>query len=84
MRTTITIDDDILAAAKALARTRSVSVGAVISELARKGMNSPARMIRKNGFPVFSVPPTAHPITLEDVKKIKDEAWVSPCWTSTS
>lgn len=73
MRTTLTIDDDLLAAAKSLARTRAVSVGKVISELARKGMRSPTHVSRRSGFPVFSVPPDARPITLEDVKKIEDE-----------
>ena len=73
MRTTITIDDDLLAAAKSLAQTRSVPIGKVISELARLGMTSPVRTRRKSDFPVFSVPSTAHPITLEDVKKIEDE-----------
>jgi len=73
MRTTITIDDDLLAAAKALARSQSVSVGAVISELARKGLSSSARTRRKNNFPVFSVPSAARPIMLEDVKRIEDE-----------
>ena len=74
MRTTITIDDDLLAAAKSLAQARSVPVGTVISELARKGLKSSARTRRKSSFPVFSVPSTAHPITFEDVKKIEDEA----------
>jgi hypothetical protein len=73
MRTTITIDDDLLAAAKVLARTRAVSVGKVISDLARKGMRPTPRVSRKEGFPVFSVPADARPITLEDVKKIEDE-----------
>ena len=73
MRTTITIDDDLLAAAKVLARTQSVSVGTVISELARRGLKSSARTRRKSNFPVFSVSSTARPITLEDVKKIEDE-----------
>ena len=74
MRTTITIDDDLLAAAKSLARTRSVPVGTVICELARRGLQTSSRTRRKNNFPVFSVPSTARPITLEDVKKIEDEA----------
>ena len=73
MRTTITIDDDLLAAAKTLARTQSVPVGTVISELARKGLKSSARTRRKSNFPVFSVSPAARPITLEEVKKIEDE-----------
>ena len=73
MRTTLTIDDDLLTAAKSLARTRAVSVGKVISDLARKGMRSPGRLRRRDGFPVFSVPPGARAITLEDVGKIEDE-----------
>ncbi|MEW6665025.1 MAG: CopG family transcriptional regulator [Thermodesulfobacteriota bacterium] len=73
MRTTITIDDDLLAAAKALARAQSVPVGTVISELARKGLKSSARTRKKNNFPVFSVSSAARPITLEDVKRIEDD-----------
>lgn len=73
MRTTLTIDDDLLMAAKSLAQSRSVSVGKVISELARKGLQAPAQTRRKNGFPIFEVSKNARPITLEDVKKIEDE-----------
>ena len=40
MRTTIAIDDDVLLAARALARRDGSSIGTVISELARKGLNS--------------------------------------------
>ena len=42
MRTTLDIADDILHAAKELARRGKTSVGAVISELARKGLAAPA------------------------------------------
>lgn len=38
MRTTLDIDDDILQAAKELARTEKKSAGQVISELARRGL----------------------------------------------
>ena len=38
MRTTLTIDDDVLIAAKELARGQKRSAGAVISELARQGL----------------------------------------------
>jgi hypothetical protein len=74
MRTTITIDDDLLVAAKTLARSQSVSVGRVISDLARKGMQSPVRTRKKGDFPVFAVSSASRPITLEDVKKLEDEA----------
>lgn len=42
MRTTLDIDDDVLHAAKALARRGKTTAGAVISELARKGLAAPA------------------------------------------
>lgn len=73
MRTTLTIDDDLLAAARSLARARSIPVGAAVSELARKGLRAPARTRKKHGFPTFAVPPDARPITLDDVKKLEDQ-----------
>jgi hypothetical protein len=75
MRTTLSIDDDVLAVAKHLARTRSESVGRVLSDLARRGLHATSRATGAgtSGFPVFQVPPDAHPITLDDVKRIEDE-----------
>lgn len=76
MRTTLTIDDDVLAAARSLARARSEPLGQALSELARRGLSStgPSRGARRAaGFPTFSVPRNARPITLEDVRKAEDE-----------
>lgn len=76
MRTTLTIDDDLMAAARSLARAKSESLGKAISELARRGLNATPRVRRSprgSGFPVFSVPKGAHPITLEDVRRAEDE-----------
>lgn len=77
MRTTLSIDDDLLAAAKLLARNRSESIGKTISELARQGLNARqrgGRARRGSQFPVFEVPRFALPITLEDVRKAEDDA----------
>ena len=76
MRTTLTIDDDLLAAAKTIARDRSESIGKTISELARRGLNATpraGRARRGSQFPVFTVPRHAHPITLQDVRKAEDD-----------
>ncbi len=73
MRTTLTIDDDILRAAKALAHARSQSLGEVVSELIRKGLQSERRIEKESGFPVFAVSARARPITLEDVRRGEDE-----------
>jgi hypothetical protein len=42
MRTTLDIDDDVLAAAKDLARRQNRTAGAVLSDLARKGLTGGA------------------------------------------
>lgn len=41
MRTTLSIDDDVLYAVKSLARRQGRSVGEVISELARQALQAP-------------------------------------------
>lgn len=76
MRTTLSIDDDLLAAAKALARDSSQSLGKIVSKLMRRGLNATPRVSRRHsasGFPVFSVPRGAYPITLEDIRRAEDE-----------
>jgi hypothetical protein len=42
MRTTLDIDDDVLAAAKELARKQGTTAGEVISALARRALTGPA------------------------------------------
>jgi hypothetical protein len=42
MRTTLSIEDDVLYAAKSLARRQSRSLGEVISDLARRSLQTPA------------------------------------------
>ena len=74
MRTTISIDDDLFEAAKALAVQRKVPIGKVISELMRRGLRTEMHTkAGKGGFPVFSVPSNARPITLATVKDAEDD-----------
>jgi len=74
MRTTLAIDDDILAAAKELADVQQESVGTVISSLARKGLapSQPTESVR-NGVPQFPIQPGSKPVTLEIINKLRDE-----------
>jgi hypothetical protein len=53
MRTTLDIDDDILQAAKEMARAEKKTAGQVLSELARKGLTQP----RASGFGEEANPP---------------------------
>ena len=45
MRTTLDIDNDVLHAARELSRRERRSLGAVVSELARRGLAAPARAV---------------------------------------
>ena len=73
MRTTLQVDDDILQAAKALARSQQRSLGKVISDLARRGLQPSGKQSVHRGFPVFMVAADAHPVTDADVKAALDD-----------
>ncbi|MGA2352391.1 MAG: hypothetical protein ABSF70_18290 [Terracidiphilus sp.] len=74
MRTTLAIDDDVLAAAREMASTERKSVGEVISSLARKALrpSSGPHAIR-NGIPLLSVPAGAPRVTSELVRQLQEE-----------
>ena len=75
MRTTLAIDDDVLAAAKHLAERENKSLGEVISTLARQGLNKPVRSGRpvRNGFPLLPTKKGSATVTLELVNRLRDE-----------
>ncbi|HWX44413.1 MAG TPA: hypothetical protein VNY52_03720 [Solirubrobacteraceae bacterium] len=72
MRTTLQIDDDIVAAARELAAGERRSLGAVISELARRGL-TPARVETADGLPVIRVPAGTPAITPEMVRRALED-----------
>lgn len=76
MRTTLAIDDDILAAARHLAERENRTVGAVISALARQGLARGDRSAKaeRNGVPLLAIRPGTPPVTLELVNQLRDEA----------
>jgi len=75
MRTTLTIDDDILDAAKHLAEREQRTVGEVISALARQGLARASRAGRseRNGVPLLPSRRGTNPVTLELVNRLRDE-----------
>jgi hypothetical protein len=75
MRTTLAIDDDVLAAAKRLAERERKTVGEVISALARQGLNRSTRGAKaeRNGVPLLPVRRGATPVTMELVNQLRDE-----------
>jgi hypothetical protein len=72
MRTTLELDDDVVAAARELAAGERRSLGSMISELARRGL-TPARVEIDGGLPVIRVPAGTPPITAEMVRRALDE-----------
>lgn len=79
MRTTLAIDDDILAAARHLAEREGRSIGEVLSELARQGLARQQRPHRasggqRNGIPLLPHRAGAAPVTLDLVNRLRDES----------
>ncbi|WP_376705195.1 CopG family transcriptional regulator [Mesorhizobium sp. ISC25] len=73
MRTTLAIDDDVLVAARAMARQQGRSLGKVISDLARRSLRRPQAGGARNGIPLLSPRPHAPPVTLETVNALRNE-----------
>lgn len=73
MRTTLTIEDDVLLAAKQLARAEHISVGQALSKLARLGVNRQDEGDRRNGVQLLPVAEGARVVTLEAVNELRDE-----------
>lgn len=74
MRTTLSIDDDVLAAAKGLAALQHKTVGEVISELTRNALRPNAQKTKvRNGVPLLPVRAGAAAVTPELVNQLRDE-----------
>jgi hypothetical protein len=74
VRTTLAIDDDVLAAAKELAATERKSVGEVISALARRALlPAPSSGATRNGVPLLPVRPGAPRVTSDLVRQLEEE-----------
>lgn len=73
MRTTLAIDDDVLIAAKAVARQQGRSLGEVISDLARRALQRPQPPAMRNGIPLLPRKGSDAVVTLEIVNALRDE-----------
>jgi len=76
VRTTLDIEDDVLQAAKELARQEGGTVGQIISRLARCGLGASSTaatrsFTTRNGVPVF--PPRGEAVTSEHIQELMDE-----------
>lgn len=74
MRTTLDVDEDILLAAKDLARRRHTSLGRVLSDLARQGLVRGREIGERDGIALFPAQAGAGVASLELVNRLRDEA----------
>lgn len=72
MRTTLDIDEDVLAAARAIARESGTSLGSAVSRLARDGIRGVGPIDIAAGFPTFAVGPESAIIDLDSVNENRD------------
>lgn len=78
MRTTMDIDDDLLAAAKEIARREHISSGQVVSRLLRTALTGTSRQTEAteqasafaSGFRPFAS--RGQPVTNEDIDRLRD------------
>lgn len=74
MRTTLSIDDDVLSAAQELAQMENKSVGEVISSLARRALTPSGTTGRtRNGVPLLKTRKGAPRVTSELVQRLREE-----------
>jgi hypothetical protein len=73
MRTTLTLDDDILERAARQAKLRGVSLSKTVSDLLRRGLSAPTPSQDKGGIVVFQLPADSPPVTTGDVRRIEAE-----------
>lgn len=72
-RTTLSIDDDVMAYARQLSEVTGRPLGAVISELARSSMGTRANAVIRNGIELLPVSTKAKSATLDIVNSLRDE-----------
>lgn len=75
MRTTLEIDDDVIQAAREMARLKNQGIGRAISDLARRGLTPDASPVVEiqDGIPVWTHGPGAIAVTSEMVRNLADE-----------
>ena len=74
MRTTVDLDEDILRTAKALAQYHDQSLGRVLSDLVRKGLQPPptGNVKIRNGVALLPSRSGAQLVTDEHVKELRE------------
>lgn len=73
MRTTISLDDDVLEIVVRQAKLRGDSLGKTVSDLLRRGLNAPTPSHQKDGLVMFKLPADSPIITTNEVRHVEAE-----------
>ena len=73
MRTTLSLDDDVLREIETYARSREIALGKAVSELVRRGLHAPLQTRVVNGFHVVELPAGSPRVSAEHIRKLQEE-----------
>ena len=74
VRTTLSIDDDVLAAARHLAERQQRTIGEVVTDLMRQSLQPPARKrATRNGVPLLPSGRSGKAVSADLVNALRDE-----------
>jgi hypothetical protein len=73
MRTTISLDDDIVPVAKQYAARRSVALGTAVSDLVRRELTVPYPTRVVNGITIFDLPDDSPRVTATRIAELDAE-----------
>ena len=73
MRTTLSLDDDLISQVKTYAESRDITAGKAVSEGVRRGLHAPIQTRLVNGFHVIEPPPGSPPVTIGHICKLERE-----------
>ncbi len=73
MRTNFDLDPDALLAVREVARQRGMTMGKVLSDLARQALTRQADATTIHGLPQFPIQPGAGVVTLDLINRLRDE-----------
>jgi hypothetical protein len=73
MRTTLTLDDDVLRLVKRYAESRSLTLGEAVSDLVQRALTVPRPTKEVNGVRVFDLPPESPRVSSKKVRELDAE-----------
>ena len=73
MRTTLTLDDDVLREVKKYAESRSLTLGEAVSDLVRRALTVPRPTREVSGVRVFDLPAESPRVTSKKVRELDAE-----------